>query len=591
MSSSARLKYMVQSSLLNNDLAGARDAFNQWQIANCYYPQDVRTFDAHTQTWRNMKVPCGSCYHCMETKINEWCTRMYAHAEDFKNVYFVTLTYRSFTNVSLPVNKLILSKLQHAIWHLDSKNYYNKLCFSPCLLVKDHYQKFLKRLRKNTGFNDITYVLSGEYGHDFGRPHFHMILFTNHTLTYDDIRRAWSVCLWRNNDGSFVPRRNQKYNGVAYDFPIGKVDFHDLVSNGSFNTHARVRVDGTYMSAVNCFAYVCKYVCKRDNANLNRVIMAYNSLFVKKTFCKVYNKDAEIFFIKSYLQQMGYSHSNISNLIKQYSYEKTCFLPRSIFADSSLSQFCDSTLYGQAIKVVVYPDTLADFKFKYRPFCEFSRSTPIGSLYATRHLSEFAEGVFNQPTLQTSGFVVPSYFRRKVQDYYFGLKQPKRSLRCDSLVLGGLQDLYRRFSCSLEDGSSLREYSISRAYNYDVKSSLRSPHCHFHDTHTGERIIFDESSALHYKFDRHQRKYVHTRSVPVADWIRYWCSKLQAEFVRHDLQLKESERNSYYRDDAFALLQESISSIPSLRDSFVENSKQAREAQQKLYFDMHYNVE
>lgn len=591
MSSSARLKYMVQSALLNNDPNSARDAYTQWQIANCYYPETVRTYDAHTQTWRTMQVPCGCCYHCYESKINEWCTRMYAHAEDFKNVYFVTLTYASFYRTDAPTVKLIMSKLQDAIWHLDAKTSTKRLCFSPCLLSKKHYQNFLKRLRKNTGLNDITYVLSGEYGHDYGRPHFHMILFTNGTLTKADIRRAWSICLWRKNNGTFEYRRNQKYHGCSYDFPIGRVDFHDLVSNGTFNTHARVRVDGTYMSASNCFAYVCKYVCKRDNSNIDRVKIAYYSMFHKKTFCKVWSKDAEIPIIKDYLNKMGYPHTQITNLIKQYSYEKIIYQPQGIYADASLSPVSYSTLYGQRIETVNYPNTFADFRHKFRPFCEFSRATPIGSIYATRHLPEFAQDVFNKPTLQTAGFVVPSYFRRKVQDYYYGLKQPKRSLRCDSLAMGGLLDLYGRFDRALKNNNPLREYKIARSYGYSPEQALRSPLCHFHDTHTGERIIFSDNTADHYRYNRHTRKYQLTHNMPIADWLRKWCLALLTEFDRHDKQVKLAEQNAFYRDDALNLLQESIAPLNELRDSFIAQSESARDAQQQIYFDVHNNIE
>lgn len=39
-----------------------------------------------------------------------------------------------------------------------------------------HFQDFMKRLRKRFG-NDIRYYMCGEYGGEFGRPHFHAILF------------------------------------------------------------------------------------------------------------------------------------------------------------------------------------------------------------------------------------------------------------------------------------------------------------------------------------------------------------------------------------------------------------------------------
>ena len=191
MSSVSRLSQIIESAYKNDDLQLMRDTFKEYQIANCYYPRLQRIYDAHTQTMRTIPVACGSCYHCIETKINEWVTRMYAHAEDFKHVYFITLTYRSFKSLDAESSKLIIRKLKDAIWHRDSLNYNKSYSYNPCLLVKKHYQLFIKRLRKNTGVQNITYVLSGEYGHDYGRPHFHIILYSPDPISREDIVRAW----------------------------------------------------------------------------------------------------------------------------------------------------------------------------------------------------------------------------------------------------------------------------------------------------------------------------------------------------------------------------------------------------------------
>lgn len=43
-------------------------------------------------------------------------------------------------------------------------------------LVKEDFQKFFKRLRKNTG-REIRYFACGEYGDQTNRPHYHAILF------------------------------------------------------------------------------------------------------------------------------------------------------------------------------------------------------------------------------------------------------------------------------------------------------------------------------------------------------------------------------------------------------------------------------
>ena len=120
--SSARFNRLVLDAWNNDDINAARDAYHDWQISHCLYPSMQRIYDAHTQTERMIQIPCGKCSHCVESKINEWCTRMYSHAEDFKNVYFVTLTYRSVTNPYLEVNRLLLNKLSFAIWNNDCFN-------------------------------------------------------------------------------------------------------------------------------------------------------------------------------------------------------------------------------------------------------------------------------------------------------------------------------------------------------------------------------------------------------------------------------------------------------------------------------------
>lgn len=44
-------------------------------------------------------------------------------------------------------------------------------------LVRDHWQRFAKRLRKKYGPKSARYYMCGEYGKLYGRPHFHAVLF------------------------------------------------------------------------------------------------------------------------------------------------------------------------------------------------------------------------------------------------------------------------------------------------------------------------------------------------------------------------------------------------------------------------------
>lgn len=594
MSSSSRLSYLVDSAYRNNDKEACRRAFDEYMVSQCYYPTWQTIYDAHSQTYRKIMLNCGKCYHCMETKINEWCTRMYAHAEDFKNVYFVTLTYRSFHDSKKQVNRLILDKLQDAVWHYDNKNATRRFGYNPCLLVKSHYQNFIKRLRKNTGLNDITYVLSGEYGHDYGRPHFHMILFTNGVLTRQAIIRAWSVCLWRSSSGEFTYRRNQKKNGQAFDFPIGRIDFNDLVANGTFNTTAKIRVDGTYMNAANCFAYVCKYVCKRDNANYNRVKIAFYAMFHKKRFCKVYSNELEFDHIKQYLSSVGYPYEKIDdciNHLKQYVYEKNVFSPDGNCYSSNLKQTKKTTLFGCDAEVDVYPAVYPDFREYYSPFCEFSRSTPIGSLYAKRNIQEFADGVFTKPLLQEQSFVVPSYFRRKAKDYLYRLRVCRKTFRSTSYCLGGLSDLRGRLEKSSLLSLPPREHFHLSNNITDYKQALSQPYRVFKDAYSGERILLADGFARYYKYQRSGRDYINTQNIPLYEWIRNSVSSLQEEFKRYAHQQYMSLDNLKKRDVAFCKLTDLGLNPSSLRDSFVERSKVVRDEIQKDYNSTHLFAE
>lgn len=595
MSVSARFNRLIKDAYQNEDINAALQAYNEFQDTQCLYPRLQEVVDSHTQQKIKIVLNCGRCFHCIQTKINEWTTRMYAHAEDFKNVYFVTLTYRSITNIDLQLNQLIMQRLNGALWHFDSKNSTHHLSWNPCVLCKDHYQKFLKRLRKNTGLKDITYVISGEYGHDYGRPHFHLILFTNGTLTKADIVRAWSVCLWRRNNGFFVQRTNQKNNGVAFDFPIGRVDFHDLVSNGTFNTTAKIRVDGTYMNAANCFSYVAKYVVKRENANLSRVNLAYDSMYKKRTFVKLFENEVSFSIAKEYLMNVGYNNIQadelVSNKLKQLSYEKTIFDPvKSLFVDG-LCRFRAHEKNGFEWSDDLFPSVHYEFCNSFRPFCEFSRGTPIGSVYAKRNIQEFAQGVFTKPLLQDSSYVVPSYFRIKAKDYLYGLRKVRCTLSCNTFVLSGLVDLQRRFEDSLANNLPLVE-TIHDTDDYQIiKAALQSDFNAFADKYTGERIILYNGFAQHYKFLRRDKSYHLTRAIPVADWIRFWCKSLQDEMIRHHNNRNLAKENLRNSESGKLILTDLGFVTSTLAENYKHRQEQLLKENQKLYHSSHLSVE
>lgn len=104
-----------------------------------------------------VNVPCGSCLGCRMDHAKEWKVRCCLEAFKYPpgQVHFVTLTYDDD--------------------HLKSQCVTEE---GSLALNKRDLQIFLKRLRSRCG-NKIRYLACGEYGEEFHRPHYHLIIFGN----------------------------------------------------------------------------------------------------------------------------------------------------------------------------------------------------------------------------------------------------------------------------------------------------------------------------------------------------------------------------------------------------------------------------
>lgn len=98
-------------------------------------------------TDRKVEVPCGQCIGCRIDKTSIWATRCVHETLMHETSYFVTLTY-------------------------DEEHLPADLSVSI-----DEHQRFMKRLRKNTGQKNIRFYMCGEYGSKGNRPHYHYLLF------------------------------------------------------------------------------------------------------------------------------------------------------------------------------------------------------------------------------------------------------------------------------------------------------------------------------------------------------------------------------------------------------------------------------
>lgn len=91
-------------------------------------------------------IACGQCVGCRLERSRQWAIRCVHEASLYDDNCFITLTYN---NEHLPKHQS---------------------------LVKSDFQKFMKRLRFKYG-SGIRYYMCGEYGENFGRPHYHALLF------------------------------------------------------------------------------------------------------------------------------------------------------------------------------------------------------------------------------------------------------------------------------------------------------------------------------------------------------------------------------------------------------------------------------
>jgi len=108
-------------------------------------PSGGLVFARHKSIGLPMRVPCGRCIGCKLERSRQWAVRCMHEASLYADNSFVTLTYDD----------------EH-VPRFGS-------------LLMDDWQKFFKRLRKRAG--KVRFFGCGEYGEQFGRPHYHACLF------------------------------------------------------------------------------------------------------------------------------------------------------------------------------------------------------------------------------------------------------------------------------------------------------------------------------------------------------------------------------------------------------------------------------
>lgn len=201
---------------------------------NCLGPVDIRNPDDPSGK-SYIAVPCGKCAACLSSRRTEWFVRLKEEWKVSLSGWFVTLTYN---DDHVPVT-------DDGLLSLDKRD----------------VQLFMKRFRKSIS-QKIKYFAVGEYGTNFGRPHYHLLIFhydENEKIVKQKIQAAWS----------------ENYNA------IGTVDLGSL-SDRSINYVAKYVINNTenYAGVVRPFLLCSKgiginYVSKCSGYHLDDLRRCY----------------------------------------------------------------------------------------------------------------------------------------------------------------------------------------------------------------------------------------------------------------------------------------------------------------------------
>ena len=198
-------------------------------------------------------IPCGNCIECRLKHSQEWAIRCMAEKKIHENNLMLTLTYND-DNLNI-VNGIDTTTG-------EVKKY-------ATLSIKDH-QKFMKKMRKK--FGKIRFFMSGEYGDQTKRPHYHYILFG---LKIEDLK------FWKNSKTEWSNQKNKLYNSKTIDKIWGKG--FAVINEVNYET---------------C-AYVARYVTKKWKGDA--AIDKYTSKNIIPPFCQMSRNPgigANLFFEK-----------------------------------------------------------------------------------------------------------------------------------------------------------------------------------------------------------------------------------------------------------------------------------------------------
>ena len=579
------IKDMVQSRESSSAISSQiKDTLTAYVSSHCVHPRRISYIDKFTGESKYIFVPCGKCNHCRSMYQAQWSTRMILHTlYSAKFCYFVTLTYGSFNTY-----EEIPPVLRSAYYRKDTFNKYGNLVYSPCLLRHEHYQRFMKYLRKIHGDDEITFFQTGEYGSTFGRPHFHAILWSNEPISKLDVVRAWSARC-----------PNSKATTI-----IGRVDFHDLNANGTV-----VSLDGkSYKNNGNnlhkAFNYVSKYITKQFVDPNNKVDSVSRLKFFISDLVSGLIDDTTIRSIfnnrvRQSVTLLSSWASSMSRYFREHDYQELCSLDdfylfnKNVFYDYESSDFSFTVfaedVCGSAVnlyeRIKSWHMECPPFVFRkiFSPYCESSRLHAIGSDYVSKHLDEYSSGKFNLPTYNGKKLVFPFYFLKFTKQHLIeSVCNEVRSLdgvslSSNLLLRKAVFDYHMQKSVgALSRGVLSYHISPTISLNSDEVDSFIRGGLAFHDyIYNAKGIVFYDPSSdspyvsdgLYIQYYRYSRNHKHYIKFAEENYNSF-IDRLTKAFSRYSFFYNELERHRIQNVDS---LEAYLNDMSHFCDTFLDS--------------------
>jgi hypothetical protein len=191
----------------------------------CYHPIPAYQHGPGTavRLWpplgeETLNLPCGACLGCRTDRATDWARRAEHEATFYKNNCFLTLTY---SDENLPRNGELQPK--------DLRDFIKRL--------RRARDRGVRALASDSG-SSVRYLACGEYGEQFGRPHYHLLLFNcgfsdaypvaKGLMESPALAKLWSHGLHKIGEltgasASYVAQYTMKKHGTTFCTPDGEI--------------------------------------------------------------------------------------------------------------------------------------------------------------------------------------------------------------------------------------------------------------------------------------------------------------------------------------------------------------------------------